>query len=188
VFPGGSIDDRDRTIAQELASGDELLTTMRVCAARELLEESGIWLGAPRSDVPELRRQLNAGENRASADDFRGIDEKLVWTARWITPVGVPKRFDTYFFITSVNDDMTATADDVEGVEIVWLTPDEALQRHAAGSLPLVFPTIRNLEALRGFGSVDELIASRRGATIPTILPVIVSDGGKKKIVTPDEP
>ena len=39
----------------------------------------------------------------------------------------------------------------------------------------MVFPTIKNLEALRGFDSADALIASRRGAEIKAIEPVLVN-------------
>ncbi|HYE70038.1 MAG TPA: MBL fold metallo-hydrolase, partial [Aquabacterium sp.] len=36
----------------------------------------------------------------------------------------------------------------------------EALERHAAGSFFMIFPTIRTLERLRGYASVDELLAA----------------------------
>jgi hypothetical protein len=39
----------------------------------------------------------------------------------------------------------------------------------------MVFPTVKNLEALRGFDSVDALIDSRRGAKIDPVEPVLVN-------------
>src|SRR3954447_1042894 len=57
VFPGGVVEAADH----DLGDGTEL-GAMRVGAARELFEESGIWLGVPLADAEEKRRKLLAGE------------------------------------------------------------------------------------------------------------------------------
>jgi 8-oxo-dGTP pyrophosphatase MutT (NUDIX family) len=177
VFPGGAVDPTD----QDLGDGTEL-STMRVAAARELFEESGIWLGATLADADEKRRALLAGELtfasivRESPPDFPA----LVWTSRWITPVGVPKRFDTYFFLAIANSDAVASAENVEAVEVKWIAPSEAIEK-----LQIVFPTLKNLEAIAGFSSAEELLESRRGVEIATTRPVLVVEGGKKKIILP---
>src|SRR5882757_6517958 len=57
VFPGGVVEGTDA----DLGDGT-VLGTMRVAAARELFEESGIWLGAKLDDNEEKRRALLAGE------------------------------------------------------------------------------------------------------------------------------
>ncbi|MEA2342547.1 MAG: hypothetical protein QOF63_716 [Thermoanaerobaculia bacterium] len=174
VFPGGVVEPSDD-------DGTEL-GTMRIAAARELFEESGIWLGAPLVDADDKRRKLLAGEiTFASLIDESPLDlEKLVWTSRWITPVGVPKRFDTYFFLAAVNRDAVASAENVEAVEVIWIPPAEAIER-----LQIVFPTQKNLEALAGFTSAEELLASRRGVEVPATRPVLIVEGGKKKILLP---
>jgi 8-oxo-dGTP pyrophosphatase MutT (NUDIX family) len=99
--------------------------------------------------------------------------EALVWTSRWITPVGLPKRFDTYFYLARVSRDAEVTIDQREIVEAAWLSPSDALHRRR--ELNLVFPTIRNLEAIAGFTSAEALIESRRGAVIEPVLPVLVN-------------
>lgn len=137
---------------------DSVLDTMRVAALRELFEETGIPL-----------------------DDL----EQLVWTSHWITPVGVPKRFDTYFFLACTGRNTQLRLQETEAVDSIWISPPDAVQRHMAGSFPLVFPTLKNLEAIVGFKSSGELIASRRNATIATTRPVIVVENGQKKIVLP---
>jgi 8-oxo-dGTP pyrophosphatase MutT (NUDIX family) len=116
---------------------------LRVTAVRETMEEAGLTLD-PRA---------------------------LVWTSRWITPVGLPKRFDTYFYLAKVARDVAVTIDNAEISGAMWIAPAEALARR---DLKLVFPTIRNLEAVAGFTSVDALLESRRGATIEPVLPVLV--------------
>jgi 8-oxo-dGTP pyrophosphatase MutT (NUDIX family) len=177
VFPGGVVEPSD----QDLGGGTEL-GTMRIAAARELFEESGIWLGAPLADADEKRRALLAGEiTFASLIDESPINlANLVWTSRWITPVGVPKRFDTYFFLATVNRDAIASAENVEAVEVVWTSPAEAIEK-----LQIVFPTQKNLEALAGFTSAEELLASRRGVEVPATRPVLVVEDGRKKIILP---
>jgi 8-oxo-dGTP pyrophosphatase MutT (NUDIX family) len=170
VFPGGMVEQLDREIARERGDGS-LLGRMRVAAARELFEESGVWLGAPIENAPSKRRRLLAGNLsfRALLDESPVDFSQLVWTSHWITPLGVPKRFDTYFFLATVSRDVIATVDNDEAVEAVWITPDDALS-----TLKMVFPTIKNLEAIRGFDSAEALIASRSGAKIEAIQPVMI--------------
>lgn len=97
--------------------------------------------------------------------------DALVLTSRWITPVGIPKRFDTWFFLANVPRGIEVRVDGGEIVDAMWIAPAAALARR---DLKLVFPTIRNLEALTGFDSADALLESRRGAVIEPIEPVLV--------------
>ncbi len=156
AFPGGVLEESDRNAGRGI-----LLNAMRIAAARELFEETGISLGSP-------------------------VDlERLVWTARWITPEGLPKRFDTYFFLACVGRDTVTTLQRTEAVDSIWISPADAVQRHIAGSFPLVFPTLKNLEAIVGFRSASELIETRRRAEVPTTRPILVVENGQKKIVLP---
>jgi 8-oxo-dGTP pyrophosphatase MutT (NUDIX family) len=171
VFPGGAVEDDDRALAQH-----EELNTMRYAAARELFEESGIWLGRPLRGVEAKRAALLAGETT-----FRDLLaeapldlEKLVWTSRWITPKGIPKRFDTYFFLATCGRDAVATVQESEAADIIWIPPGEAIERHLRREMKLVFPTLKNLEAIAGFGSAAELIDSRRDASIEAVEPVLI--------------
>lgn len=122
---------------------------------------------------------IEPGESPAEAaaretHEEAGLDvdaKAFVLTSRWITPVGIPKRFDTWFFVTRVAREAAVTIDGNEIVEAMWIAPADALARR---DLKLVFPTIRNLEALLGFDSAEAVIASRVGATIEPIEPVLV--------------
>ena len=182
VFPGGSVDASDAG----LGDGSEL-STRRVAAARELFEEAGIWIGAALAQSEQHRRALlDHAEDFASLLPSAPIDlQRLVWTSRWITPVGVPKRFDTYFFLTEIGRDVVATVEHQEAVEVTWIAPADALRKDAARSFPMVFPTIKNLEAITGFESVAALLASRHGVDIPTTRPVLEVEDGEKGIVLP---
>jgi 8-oxo-dGTP pyrophosphatase MutT (NUDIX family) len=126
-------------------------------ARRELTEETGI----------ELSR-----------------DAELVPFARWITPVGIPKRFDTWFFLTSADGARGAGAPQVDGSEIVearWLTPAAALEDPGI----LAFPTRKTLEELSTHASAEALIRASRGKEITAVLPEIVHDDGAPAVVVP---
>jgi 8-oxo-dGTP pyrophosphatase MutT (NUDIX family) len=117
---------------------------LRVTAVRETIEEAGVSLDR----------------------------DALVLTSRWITPVGLPKRFDTCFYLAKVGREVDVKIDNMEIAEAMWIAPADALARR---DLKLVFPTIKNLEAIAGFGDVDSLLESRRGAVIEAIEPVLVN-------------
>lgn len=171
VFPGGIAEHLDF----ERAHGDHV-TAMKIAAVRETFEEAGVWLGAPLDDADQKRRHLLARSitvRELLAEAPVDLDT-LVWTSRWITPVGVPKRFDTYFFLVKVGRDVVATAEQHEAVDATWIAPADALAKHAAREMQMVFPTLRSLEALTAFASVDDLLDSRRGAVIEPIEPVLV--------------
>jgi recombination protein RecT len=171
VFPGGIAEQLD----SELAGGD-LVTAMKIAGVRETFEESGVWLGGTLDDAEHKRRRLLAGSltMRQLLNESPVDFETLTWTSRWITPVGVPKRFDTYFFLARVGRDVEASPEDQEAVDVLWIDPADALARHAASEMHMVFPTLRNLEAITGFDTVDALLESRRGIPIEPVEPVLV--------------
>ena len=175
VFPGGIVERADEEASQALADGSQL-ATMRIAAVRETFEESGVWIGDALPEMQERRRALLARElafsalTKASAPAL----ERLILTSRWITPVGLPKRFDTWFFLAEVPAETAASPEQQETVETLWIRSQAALESHARGEMQMVFPTLRNLEAIAAFQTAEELIASRRDAVIEPILPILV--------------
>ncbi len=121
---------------------------------------------------------LEAARNAAIREVFEetsiGLDGELVLTSRWITPAGLPKRFDTWFFLASVPRDVNVTLQEAEAVDHVWIAPKDALAR--GREFGMVFPTIKNLEAIVGATSVAELLASRRNAKIEVVEPILVNN------------
>ena len=184
LFPGGAVETQDRLVAH----GDE--GAARVAAVREVFEETGIWLGQPLEDPATRRAELIAGTTTIGSLAERAPmnTAELVWTSRWITPEGAPKRFDTWFFLVEVAGTIVADPDMTELVAHRWLPPAEALAMEKSGALPMLFPTIRHLEDLARFTDVDRLLESRRGAIIPTTRPVLTIVDGKRTIRIPDEP
>jgi 8-oxo-dGTP pyrophosphatase MutT (NUDIX family) len=133
----------------------------RLAAVRELREEAGVTLDDPAA---------------------------LVKVARWITPAEVAIRFDTHFFAAAAPDGQDPIVDGAEIVEHRWLAPRAALDAHRAGELRLVFPTIKQLERLRGFATAAELLAWAQGREVVPIQPRVVGTGEAAHILLPGEP
>ena len=163
-----------------------------VAAIRECFEEAGLLLAcdepgrlvelrdpALRRRLARDRERLNAGSKGAlealcEREGWRLATDRLAYVARWITPVGTPARYDTRFFVALAPEHQEALHDGRETVECQWVRPEEALRRHRAGHMPMISPTLKNLEELRGYRSASELVAekaARDPRTIPTILP-----------------
>ena len=160
-----------------------------VAALREAFEETGLLVGSHLSGGPAL----SAGEDpevarvrdRLLADEItfgEALDMLQVtvnaaaveYVAHWITPIQEPRRYDTRFFAAVVERDRKVLLNPAEMTEALWLTPKEALDRHARGRLPMVFPTIRTLEDLRDYRTPLEALQAHASREIPPILPRLV--------------
>jgi 8-oxo-dGTP pyrophosphatase MutT (NUDIX family) len=133
----------------------------RAAALRELAEEVSIQLDDP---------------------------DQLVPFSRWITPVEVKVRFDTRFYLAIAPPHSAPSPDEQEIVEVSWFAPSTALDKHNAGETLLVFPTIKQLEALAGFGSADEALAAARSREVEPIMPKVVVVAGEPRILLPGDP
>jgi len=133
---------------------------LRRAAVRELAEEAGI------ATTPEA----------------------LVPFARWITPAEVKTRFDTWFFLACAPAGAEPRIDGSEVVDARWCEPAQALDAARRGELPLVFPTIKQLEQLAHFSSAEALLAHTRGRPVRPVQPRVVRSGETARIVLPGEP
>ena len=110
------------------------------------------------------------------------LQDLLDYFAHWITPEGMPKRFDTHFFLTTAPDEQQAAYDRLETSEGIWISPTEALARFEHKEFPLVFATIYQLRELAAFGSVQEALESTAKQHVSTRKPVVVQEGGKTRV------
>jgi 8-oxo-dGTP pyrophosphatase MutT (NUDIX family) len=203
VFPGGSVDKGDNEIIANpaLYSGGEGLDArelaFRIAAIRETFEESGILLARPKGSNA-LVDAKRAGEIEAAhrAELCEGkisflevltdngmvlaLDE-LVPYAHWITPEGMPKRFDTWFFIAAAPPDQLGTHDGKESTDSIWVSPREALEGGETGRFKLPFPTTRNLIKLGKQQTVKAALDDSRGKKVVTVTPVMTrTDKGRQ--------
>ena len=112
--------------------------------------------------------------------------DALVRFSRWITPAIVAIRFDTHFFLAPAPADADPKPDGGETVDLGWFTPRGAIEAHERDEILLVFPTIKTLESLTGFGSADELLAWASDRKVEPVEPRVVGDGPAAQIVLPD--
>jgi 8-oxo-dGTP pyrophosphatase MutT (NUDIX family) len=209
VFPGGSVDNNDREIAANpaLYSGGEGLDTdalgFRIAAIRETFEESGILLARPKGStslVDAKRASEIEATHRADLNDRKttflkvltdngimlALDALLPY-AHWITPEGMPKRFDTWFFLAAAPADQLGAHDGKESTDSIWVSPREALEGGESGRFKLPFPTTRNLIRLGKHVSVRGALDDSKGRDIVTVMPVMTRLNGGRQLRIPRE-
>jgi 8-oxo-dGTP pyrophosphatase MutT (NUDIX family) len=170
VFPGGRVDPGDleldharhatgpspREWAAALSLDDPREAAGYVVAAlRETWEETGILLSTGSfRDAHGLgaRREMLAGSSRFAehleAMDVRLATGALRYIGHWVTPEWLPRRFDTRFFVASVDRRARCTLHGEELAEFRWLRPAAALEAAMHGSLELLPPTVHTLRSL----------------------------------------
>jgi 8-oxo-dGTP pyrophosphatase MutT (NUDIX family) len=217
VFPGGKIETSDgpddaaawcRSIDAEqasrrlgLASPPSAALGHWVGVIRETFEEVGILLAYGADGRPvrvdgarytDYRRACQA-DHRAFLDMLRAehltlATDALVYFAHWITPEIQPLRFDTRFFAALMPEGQEAVADEREITEVRWLAPREAIELHARGQLSLRNPTVKNLELIDGVSTPAAALARLDGREVRTILPRVIVEGDKRRVLLPGEP
>lgn len=211
VFPGGAVDDGDAAapadetgaqLAQRIGGPTALAeraAAFAVAGLRECFEECGLWLGAhtvSAGELATLRRRLHAGEKLAALAQEAALPlatSALVPWARWVTPLGVPKRFDTLFVVCAAPPAQEATPDETETTTLAWVLPGAALMEHAVGRFQMEFATQRTVASLVGFsaGTVADCLKHAAGlAHIPITQPRIARDAQGQPVgpVLPGQP
>ena len=211
VFPGGKIDESDKDLnitnfcnglndeqaSIKLGINEGGLSYWLACV-RECFEEVGILL-AIKNNGEEL--DLN-GADKHKFDNYRSMllenkislfeickKENLSLNlnniepfSHWITPEIEIKRFDTRFFIAYIPAKQTERHDGNELTDSVWISPKKALDRSLNGEMPMIMPTISNLQQCLEFDSGQKLLEHQSKLTnddIPSILPKFFKNEGK---------
>lgn len=138
--------------------GDDVVMAARRAAVREAREEAGLIL---------------------EAGDLAAI-------SRWVTPVQLPKRFDTWFFAGAGTDAPVA----IDGGEIhdhAWLAPAAALAAQRAGQIELPPPTFVTITAIAPHATARAALAALARDPIevfePRLMPV---EGGAVTLYSGD--
>lgn len=195
VFPGGALDESDREPGwhQLLPSGTEAGwdpradLPVRIAAIRETYEECGVLLARDSGGLPGNPQQLAELElTRARmrrrepglllpaltrAGLLPAVDE-IVFCAHWVTPEGLPKRFDTRFFLAALPPGQEPSPDPLgEHESLRWVGPAQALEEASRGECQLLPPTRAVLAWLADSTGVEDALRRARGSAITTVRP-----------------
>jgi hypothetical protein len=139
----------------------------------------------------EVRQAVDAGTT-PFLDVVRGLNaqldlDALTVFARWITPVVVPKRFDTWFYLVKAPEDQLAACDGRETVDAEWIRPSEALRLGEAGERTVIFPTRMNLRLLAEASHAQDAVERARARTLVTVQPDVQMRDGRRMLVLPPD-
>ncbi len=203
VFPGGKVAAADADPAwDDYSDGsyDHYERSLRIAAAREVFEESGLLLATHGGEELSAEACTAFDGERAAVEErpqrfielVRGAGlrltlDRLAPFAHWITPSFEPRRFDTHFFLVRAPSVQVAKHDGREAVDHVWISPAELLERRMRGEAKLMFPTRLNLEVLDRFANAADAEASARARSVVTVEPQVVERADGKVLVIPAE-
>jgi 8-oxo-dGTP pyrophosphatase MutT (NUDIX family) len=150
---------------------------------RETFEETGVLLSEPAADLGGSRSDVEAGRvgfGELLREHGLRVDAGALrpW-ARWITPPGETRRYDTHFFVAALPDGADAQDVTTESSEASWIRPAEALEQAQRGERGLLPPTIATLAALQPFGTVAEVLAAADSRPLDAISPDIRIEGDR---------
>ena len=180
-----------------------------VAAVRECFEEVGLLFACPvdAAGVDEAahepsfaqvlaqahaqwRSPMQRGEQPVAAlCEALGLHldvREWAYFSHWLTPPGQPRRFDTRFFVTRAPVRQQAEADYGEAVELMWLTPQAALD--PARGLKLLPVTRETLKRLDTFASAQAAIDHARAQREVTLtMPRRAETAKGQRVVLPHE-
>ncbi|MDM0049409.1 NUDIX domain-containing protein [Variovorax sp. J22R115] len=214
VFPGGTLDAQDRALHALCNGMDDTAASLRLgipengldyyaAAVRECFEEAGLLFAgdadgrlveldemAPQ-ELIALRLAVEEGADAlrklCAERGWRLAVDRLAYFSHWLTPLGMPRRFDTRFFVALAPRRQSARPDGRETVEHMWLRPADAVD--PARGLKLMNVQRRILLQLANFDTAEACMEYARGARdIPLIMPRIADGPGGRRPVNPGEP
>ena len=195
-FISAKDDFHPHSLLQDNALTKKTALSFFFCAIRETFEETGVLFARTKgghsidfgnavikSRFAAYRQSLNLGNitltEIARQEELILMPKLLIPYSHWITPEIVPKRFSTRFFLAELPQGQSATTDKDELTSSLWVTPHDALQMYTAGEITLMPPTLKTIEEMAKFISLDELFAAARNRTIYPIMPQPMKNGLK---------
>jgi 8-oxo-dGTP pyrophosphatase MutT (NUDIX family) len=201
VFPGGRVDEADADlpfsgtaytqVATRFGCDEPMARALLGAAVRETFEETGVLLTAPAADLAQLRADVEDGR-LAFGDLLRshglGVDgDGLRPWARWVTPAGEVRRYDTRFFVGALPPGAEAHDVTSESSEAAWVGVGDALEQAQRGERLMLPPTLATLASLVSHPTVASALAAASVRSLDPVRPNIrVADDGEVFADLPD--
>src|SRR5882672_2350597 len=213
VFPGGTLDKGDRSLHGYCAGFDDASASARlrldrygldyfVAAVRECFEEAGLLFAYdatgplttlehwPTEQVIEMRAAIRRGDTDLGAVcarvGLRLAVDRLAYHSHWLTPPGLPKRFDTRFFVAEAPRGQFASFDRLETLEHRWIRPADALGEGFGFRLPNA--TRQTLESIVPFATARACLEHAQAlGNIERIMPRVGHGAQGPRPVMPNE-
>ncbi|HTT11367.1 MAG TPA: MBL fold metallo-hydrolase [Burkholderiaceae bacterium] len=214
VFPGGTLDAGDRALHEWCSGLDDAAASARlrlerhgldyfVAAVRECFEEAGLLFACddagalarlediPAAEIADMRTAIRRGDTDLGAvcrrRGLRLAVDRLAYHSHWLTPPGLPKRFDTRFFVAVAPAGQSASFDRLETLEHRWIRPRDALGEEFGFRLPNA--TRQTLESIAAFASARACFEHAQALRdIERIMPRIGHGAQGPRPVMPNEP
>ncbi|WP_333619012.1 NUDIX hydrolase [Dietzia sp.] len=193
AFPGGGVDPTDceafpttgpsaEQWSARLGVAPERALSLCSAAIRECFEETGLLLASPQCSIasdgalpdspwPGRRTRVAAHETSLAAllsEAGIAADTALLHPlGRWVTPVGPPRRYDTFFFGVEIAQDGPHQPDgdngEFEGAR--WARPAALLEAFRNEEIALLPPTVHHLSLLAEASSAADFLEVDRDMT-----------------------
>ena len=153
AFPGGGVDSADAAElpddwAERMGCPEDVASAVVGAAIREAREETGVDLT---------------------------VGQLGLWDA-WTTPEFEPRRYRTWFFTAALAPGQEPQEMSTESSSVAWVSAREAVARVDAGQWAMLPPTYLSCLRLARYGSVEEVMAHTRGASVEMFTPVLEGD------------
>lgn len=176
-----------------------------IAAIRELFEEAGVLFAydhkggllqiktrEEREKFLHYRKLLQEGKitfsEMVQKENLLFALDRLHYYAHWITPEAQPQRFDTRFFLTRCPSGQEASPDQKETTAGIWITPRKALEENRKGDVILSPPTLKTLEDLSRFKTMEDIFHSLKKEDIRPVLPILTRISDTPLIIFPWDP
>jgi len=151
VYPGGRVDEQDAAGVDKVPQGVATshahlwqLTSLGDLGPEQTPFSSAVVAHAARREV---------WEETGLELDFT----QLVPWANWVTPMGHPRRFDTFFFVAALRAGQQPRHQTTEATDSEWLAPARLLASADEGTVRLMRPTYATLQSVQRLGSLVRL-------------------------------
>ena len=174
-----------------------------IAAIRETFEEAGILLavdtlgnpieGSQYAETLASERQAVLKNDKTlfdvlSDNQWQFDLNALQYYSHWITPELEKRRYSARFFVAHAPANQIGTHDSHETTDSLWITPEDAVDQYNSGVFQCGPPTLRVLEEMAKFSSIEQAMAAAKNIPCKPNAPQFAQEGETMCLVLPGDP